>query len=156
MVLWLLLSCLQRALAPYDYPIGRAALAHAVPSTRGPCTATWQRSSCSSYAQSHEDLALYEQFFADKTDAGFFVEMGALDGVTLSNTLAFERSKFTWKGILIEANPALCEGLRAHRGAVSTTLCSGVSDDFSTVYFQRGLVKGWNRWMDFLDEVLIR
>ena len=45
---------------------------------------------------------MYEQFFSvpsEKPEApGVFVEMGALDGVTLSNTLAFERSRMNWTG----------------------------------------------------------
>ena len=42
-------------------------------------------------------------------------------------------------GVLIEANPALCEGLRAHRSRASTTLCTGVSADFRTMQFERGM-----------------
>ena len=99
-LLALLLARPAHALRDYQYPIARAALAHAS-STRGPCTA-WQHGACSSYAQSHEDLAVYEQFFSvpgEKSEApGVFVEMGALDGVTLSNTLAFERSRMNWTG----------------------------------------------------------
>ena len=41
--------------------------------------------------------------------------------------------------MLIEANPALCEGLRAHRSRASTTLCTGVSGDFRTMQFERGM-----------------
>ena len=36
--------------------------------------------------------------------AGTFVEIGALDGVSLSNTIMLERC-FNWTGLLIEANP---------------------------------------------------
>ncbi len=157
-LLALLLPRPAHALRDYQYPIARAALAHAS-STRGPCTA-WQHGACSSYAQSHamltrtsrsrdivrigcayqpsalrtclrhraagaplyvhvpasgvpyvcvpwhhrshEDLAVYEQFFSVPSEnpeaPGVFVEMGALDGVTLSNTLAFERSRMNWTG----------------------------------------------------------
>ncbi len=35
---------------------------------------------------------------------GFFIEVGALDGETRSNTLILER-KFGWNGVLIEADP---------------------------------------------------
>lgn len=35
---------------------------------------------------------------------GTFVELGALDGVTISNSLLLERC-FNWRGVLIEANP---------------------------------------------------
>ena len=42
---------------------------------------------------------------------GTFVELGALDGVKYSNTLALERC-FNWTGLLIEANPANYEKAR--------------------------------------------
>lgn len=43
---------------------------------------------------------------------GYFLDFGAFDGVTASNTLVLER-EFGWKGITVDANPtcfaALCE-----------------------------------------------
>ena len=42
---------------------------------------------------------------------GTFVELGALDGLTFSNTLVLERC-YGWRGLLIEANPANYEKLR--------------------------------------------
>ena len=37
-------------------------------------------------------------------DNGFFVELGANDGLTQSNTAYFEKSR-GWKGVLIEPSP---------------------------------------------------
>ena len=37
-------------------------------------------------------------------EGGFFVEAGALDGETRSNTLFFERVR-KWEGLLVEADP---------------------------------------------------
>ena len=54
-------------------------------------------------AQMNQDLILDQQFFMGKRD-GFFVEVGALDGVGGSNTYFFEKER-NWKGILIEPNP---------------------------------------------------
>jgi FkbM family methyltransferase len=45
---------------------------------------------------------------------GFFVEAGANDGVTYSNTLYFEKYK-NWTGILIEPIPELAEKCRLNR-----------------------------------------
>lgn len=45
---------------------------------------------------------------------GFFLEIGASDGVELSNTLALERY-LGWKGICVEANPELYRKLRKNR-----------------------------------------
>lgn len=123
----------------YDYPLARSLLAHPMaPFSPGACTAlSSHRSICSAYSQSHEELAVVEQFFADREE-GIFVEMGALDGVALSNTLALERSNLSWGGVLIEANPAMCSLLRMQRARRATTLCAGVSPNFSTVLFERG------------------
>jgi len=51
------------------------------------------------YSQDKQDIFIYENFFKDKKD-GFFIEIGANDGITLSNTLLFEKEG--WNGICIE------------------------------------------------------
>lgn len=53
------------------------------------------------FSQLGEDCLL-AQFFAFKTH-GFFVDVGAFDGIYLSNTYFFERSG--WTGICVEAFP---------------------------------------------------
>lgn len=64
------------------------------------------------FSQHGEDTALAE-YFGRRRD-GFFVEVGALDGVTLSNTYYFER-ELGWRGILVEANPVEAERCAAAR-----------------------------------------
>lgn len=54
------------------------------------------------YGQYKQDKYLYKHFFRHKND-GFFVEVGADDGVDKSNTLFFENKG--WEGICIEASP---------------------------------------------------
>lgn len=50
--------------------------------------------------------------------AGTFVELGAHDGIRISNTLVFERC-FGWRGLLVEANPSNFEKLlRSRRSAM--------------------------------------
>ena len=49
------------------------------------------------------DLKLNKEFF-DNKEGGFFIELGAFDGLTQSNTAFFEKYK-NWKGILIEPSP---------------------------------------------------
>ncbi len=47
--------------------------------------------------------AVVRTILKDKRD-GFFIECGALDGETRSNTLILER-QLGWEGVLIEADP---------------------------------------------------
>jgi hypothetical protein len=55
-------------------------------------------------SQSGEDQHAFNTFFPNQV-AGFYVEMGALDGSMYSNTLAFHKY-LGWRGLLIEASPS--------------------------------------------------
>jgi FkbM family methyltransferase len=65
-----------------------------------------------SYSQLNQDTKALE-FFNYKKD-GFFVEIGANDGITLSNTYLLEK-EFGWKGICVEAIPELYNKLVINR-----------------------------------------
>ena len=68
-----------------------------------------------SKAQLSQDLwVLYE--LGDKRK-GFFVEFGAGDGKTLSNTYLLE-TKYDWRGVLAEPNPSFRDRLGARRAAL--------------------------------------
>ena len=54
-----------------------------------------------------------QHFFKDKKD-GVFVDIGAHDGVLLSNTYFFEKH-LGWKGICIEPIPEIFNQLKANR-----------------------------------------
>lgn len=74
----------------------------------------------SSQSQLHQDLfALSELDF--KRD-GFFVEFGATDGVTLSNTAYLER-RFGWTGIVAEPARRWHEQLKRNRSCHIETKC---------------------------------
>jgi len=64
------------------------------------------------YSQNGEDSLLWE-LFKDKPEPGYFVEVGALDGMRFSNTYSFEQAG--WTGICIEAHPDYIELLRRNR-----------------------------------------
>lgn len=64
------------------------------------------------YSQSREDVAIHN-FFCNKT-GGTFVELGALDGVTYSNTKFLEDHR-QWTGLLIEAQPENAAALKRNR-----------------------------------------
>ena len=51
------------------------------------------------YSQQEEDKILYEKYL--NYPNGFFIELGAMNGVTFSNTLFFENN-LNWSGVLIE------------------------------------------------------
>jgi len=121
-----------------------------------------------SRSQWSEDLLLLPLLLALPVNHRTFVELGAFNGVSLSNTLALERC-FGWHGLLIEANPVSAQRLNASRcgshgsshGQLSNTcihagVCdpagnisvtkwaqeiSGSTDDMSEGYLQL-----WGRW----------
>jgi FkbM family methyltransferase len=76
-------------------------------------------------SQYGQDQFVNEKFFHNKKN-GFFVDIGAHDGITLSNTYFFEK-KLSWNGICIEPIPNVFSQLRNNRGciciqgAISTT-----------------------------------
>lgn len=82
-----------------------------------------------SYAQHGEDI-LIRQFFPEG-HKGVCIEVGAVDGIELSNTLLFEENG--WFAICCEANPDMYEKLKMNRleavhGAIG-------SEDLLEVYF---------------------
>jgi FkbM family methyltransferase len=54
------------------------------------------------YSQHGEDYLLWS-LFAGKKNKGFFVEVGALDGIRFSNTYSFELEG--WSGVCVEPHP---------------------------------------------------
>jgi FkbM family methyltransferase len=66
------------------------------------------------YQAQHGEDRWLEAFFNGKRD-GFFVEVGAYDGIVLSNSYYFET--IGWRGVLVEPDPdkaAMCRSNRAH------------------------------------------
>lgn len=68
-----------------------------------------------SYSQHGQDTFVYETFFKRQTEPGTFVDVGAYDGVTFSNTLLFER--LGWTGICVEPLPPAFKKLQTSRKA---------------------------------------
>ena len=65
------------------------------------------------YSQCGEDKHVYEKYFKYKRN-GVFLELGALDGQTYSNTKFFEET-LGWSGVLIEPIPEYCNKIASHR-----------------------------------------
>ena len=87
-----------------------------------------------SRAQIMQDL--WVSFELDGQQGGFFVEFGATDGLTNSNTALLE-SRYGWRGILAEPNPAWHGALQQNRAAAVDRRCvaarSGETIDFLVV-----------------------
>lgn len=66
------------------------------------------------YSENIQDQFVYETFFQDKKTPGIFVDVGAHNGVSNSNTFFFEK-KMHWTGICIEASPVMFKQLKRNR-----------------------------------------
>ncbi|NCD22827.1 MAG: FkbM family methyltransferase [Spartobacteria bacterium] len=87
-------------------------------------------------AQHAEDVFLADYFEGQET--GFFVEIGAYDGIQFSNTYAMEQ--MGWTGVLVEAHPDNAEKCRRNRtrsvvvhAAIGAPEASGTSTTFHMV-----------------------
>jgi FkbM family methyltransferase len=65
------------------------------------------------FSEAGQDMFIKENFFRNKKK-GFFVEIGAYDGVQGSNCYYFEKH-MDWQGIAIEASPLQFEKLKKNR-----------------------------------------
>ena len=65
------------------------------------------------YSQFGQDVFVYDNFFENKRN-GIFVDIGAHDGITLSNTYMFEKT-FGWHGWCFEPNPTVFSKLITNR-----------------------------------------
>jgi FkbM family methyltransferase len=73
------------------------------------------------YSQYGQDKYLDQDVFKGKTN-GFFIEIGANDGVRFSNTYFLEKNR-NWKGICVEPHPSAFEKLKKNRQAKLINAC---------------------------------
>lgn len=73
------------------------------------------------YSQIGQDKYLNENFFHNKKK-GVFIDIGAYDGITHSNTYFFEK-ELGWTGICFEPIPRLYEKLRKNRNCRCVNAC---------------------------------
>ena len=90
------------------------------------------------YSQYEQDKWLFENYFKDKPN-GFFLEIGADDGVRNSNTKFYE--ELGWNGMCVEPSHARFKELSENR----TCICENVaiSDTIGEVEFMD--ISGWGR-----------
>ena len=72
-------------------------------------------------SQYGQDKYINENFFKGK-ESGVFIDIGANDGVFLSNTLFFEKT-LKWDGLAIEPLPVTFKKLKANRECTVVNAC---------------------------------
>lgn len=75
------------------------------------------------YSQIGQDKYVNDTIFKNKKD-GFFVDIGAFDGVDGSNSYFFEKT-LGWKGICVEPNAGPYEKLNSVRKSINLNICIG-------------------------------
>lgn len=83
------------------------------------------------YSQFKQDKYVNETFFKNKKN-GIFVDIGAYDGITINNSLYFEKN-LGWSGICIEPIPEVFEKLSKTRKCLCYNNC--ISNTNETVSF---------------------
>jgi FkbM family methyltransferase len=92
-------------------------------------------------SQFGQDEWLNNNIFHNKK-GGFFIDIGAHDGVTISNTYFFEK-ELGWKGICVEPNPIIFQQLCQNRKSECIHGCA---------YNRDGVVRF--QWLDGYTEML--
>jgi len=92
-----------------------------------------------SRSQAGQDLWVFGEVFDGKSE-GFFLDIGAHDGVEISNSYVLEK-RYKWNGICVEANPESFKRLKENRQATCINVCLDEKD--GTVSFaKRGMFGG--------------
>lgn len=73
------------------------------------------------YSQCNQDQFLNEIVFKNKKN-GVFVDIGAHNGVTFSNSYFFE-NELDWTGLCVEANPTVFDDLKKSRKSTCINCC---------------------------------
>jgi len=97
------------------------------------------------FSQLKQDRFMNEVIFNHQKN-GFFIDIGAHDGVTISNTLYFENKG--WNGICIEPNPNVFVKLQANRKSKNLNVCIGNAN--RTVKFTK--IDGYSEMLSGISE----
>lgn len=98
------------------------------------------------FSQYKQDKFLNEVIFNNKKD-GFFIDIGAHDGISYSNSLFFERFN-NWKGICIEPNPSVFSKLNSLRKSTNLNVCIGAFN--KTIKFTQ--IEGYAEMLSGISE----
>ena len=90
-------------------------------------------------SQAGQDYWIYGEAFNEKRE-GYFLDIGAHDGVVFSNTYILEK-RYRWNGICIEANPNTFIELKRNRRSVCLNICLD-QDEGEVDFILRGVMGG--------------
>lgn len=94
------------------------------------------------YSEHGQDKWLNENIFKNKRN-GVFAEIGAIDGLITSNTLAYEKF-LGWTGLLVEANPVHETAIKKNRPNCKLEMVAVTESGLDTVSFL--VCKGVTGW----------
>ena len=92
-----------------------------------------------SYAQVGQDIAVGD-YFEWKT-GGYFIDVGAWDGIDISNTYMFEKH-LGWNGICIEPLPSAFSALEKNRASVCVKVAAYSVNDLEIEFVESGNISG--------------
>lgn len=95
-------------------------------------------------SQYSQDKALNEKYFKNKT-SGTFLDIGAHDGKTLSNTFFYEKA-LGWSGLCIEPHPKVFQQLKENRTCTLVEGCAWHED--TTKIFR--MIEGYSEMLSGL------
>ncbi len=98
------------------------------------------------FSQYSQDKFLNEVVFSNKK-RGFYIDIGAHDGVSFSNSLFFEKYN-NWDGICVEPNPVVFSKLISHRNSTNMNVCIG--NENKTVKFTQ--IEGYSEMLSGITE----
>lgn len=91
------------------------------------------------YSQSNQDKWVCEKL--NYKYNGYYVDVGAYDGIQTSNTFLFEK-EYLWQGICIEANPLVFQKLCSNRKSININLA--VDDKLGECFFDNDKISSTN------------
>ena len=91
------------------------------------------------YSQIGQDKYINEKIFRGMEN-GFFVDIGAHDGITFSNSYFFENHK-NWKGICVEPLPEVFELLKKNRQSICVEGAVSTEDGYQEFLRVQGLTR---------------
>lgn len=102
-----------------------------------------------SHAQILQDL--WVLYMLGSPRGGYFVEFGACDGRSLSNTRLLEED-YGWTGILAEPNPVWHDALQANRRAVIDRRCVAAHSDETVDFLSTDAMPELSRMADIIPD----